>query len=165
MLNFITNFSRNFKICKFIEGGNQGTSCSDFQDFMRENWAFLLLFSKILILTKLINGIGKRCSKCHYGSYLGHVLSIPFVDLVKIRFFEKSSINGQFSLNEVQKISNKIFFSIKSKMFLAQGFHINFQFWLKKQLPRDLWILQTPRKQNQAMSARGWSNFQFFGLR
>ena len=136
-----------------------------FRTSFSKNWSFLLLFSKILILTKLINGIGKRCSKCHYGSYLGHVLSIPFIDLVKIRFFEKSSINGQFSLNRVQKINNKIFFSIKSKMFLAQDFHINFQFWLKKQLSRDLWMLQTPRKQNQAESARGWSYFHIFGLR
>ena len=144
---------------------DQNISLLIFRTSFSENWPFLLLFSKIVILTKSIKGLGKRCSKCQYGSYLGHVLSISLIDVVKIRIFDKSSKNGQFSLNEVLKISNKIFLTIKSKMFPVQGFHINFQFWPKKQLPRDLWMLQTPRKQNQAVSARGWSNFQFFGLR
>ena len=130
-----------------------------FRTSFSENWPFLLLFSKILILSKLIRGIDKTCSKYMLSTYFEHLLSLPFINLDKIRIFEKSSKNGQFLLNEVLKINNKNFLSIKSKMLLTQGFLIDFQFQPKKQLPRDLWMLQTPRKQNQAGSSRGWSDF------
>ena len=32
-------------------------------------------------------------------------------------------------------------------MLPVYGFHIDFQFWPKMLLPRDLWMPQTPRKQ------------------
>ena len=34
-------------------------------------------------------------------------------------------------------MTNKILFSIKSKMFTVYGFHMDFKFWSKKVLPRD----------------------------
>ena len=87
-----------------------------FKTSFSENWPFLLLLSKILILSKLINGKDKRCSKYVNSIYFEHVLSIPLINLDKIRIFEKSSKNGQFLLNEVLKIMNINFLSIKSKM-------------------------------------------------
>ena len=75
------------------------------------------------------------------------------------------SKKGPFSLNQVGKMTNKTFFPIKSKMFPVWDFHISFQFRPKKWLPRDLWILQTPRKRNQAGSTSSLSDFQFFWLR
>ena len=103
-----------------------------FRTSFSKNWPFLLLLSKILILSKLINGKDKSCSKYVNSIYFEHVLSIPLINLDKIRIFEKSSKNGQFSLNEVLKITNKNFLSIKSKMLPVWGFHINFQFRPKK---------------------------------
>ena len=99
-----------------------------FRTSFSKNWPFLLLFSNILILTKSIKGIAKLLPNYNQYDILNIFCHYLWVHLVKIRFFEKKSKNGQFLLNEVLKISNKNFLSIKSKMLPAQGFHINFQF-------------------------------------
>ena len=46
--------------------------------------------------------------------------------------------NGQFLLDEVKKISNDGIFLMKYKMLRMYDFHIDFQFQVKKSLPRDL---------------------------
>ena len=61
-----------------------------------KNWPFLLLFSKILILSKLTKGIDKICSKYGTSIYFKLVLPIYHIALVEIRIFEKSGKNGQF---------------------------------------------------------------------
>ena len=87
-----------------------------FRTSFSKNWPILLLFSKILVLSKLIKGTDKICSKYGNGTYFKLVLPISFIALVKIRIFEKSGKNGQFLLTEVQKITYENFLSIKSKM-------------------------------------------------
>ena len=66
-----------------------------------------------------------------------HFLLKAFIDLMKNNFFWKFPKNEQFSLNQVQKMTNKIIFSIKPKMFTVYDFHMDFQFWSKKVLPRN----------------------------
>ena len=46
--------------------------------------------------------------------------------------------NMHFLLYQVEKITNKNIFFKKYKMLTAYGFHIDFQFWGQKLLPRDL---------------------------
>ena len=87
-----------------------------FRTSFSKNWPFLLLFSKILVLSKLVKGTDKICSKYGNGTYFKLVLPISFIALVKIRIFEKVAKMANFLLNEVLKITNEKFLSIKSKM-------------------------------------------------
>ena len=50
-----------------------------FRTSLSKKWPFLLLFSKILILSGLIKGTDKRCSKYGNSIYFELVLSIPFI--------------------------------------------------------------------------------------
>ena len=87
-----------------------------FRTSFSKNWPIFATFSKNLILSKLIKGTDKICSKYANGTYFKLVLPISFIALVKIRIFEKSGKNGQFLQNEVLKITNENILSIKSIM-------------------------------------------------
>ena len=56
----------------------------------------------------------------------------------------KNHYFGPILQNKVGKITNKIFSFIFYKMLTTYGFHIDFQFWHQKSLPRDLQMVQTP---------------------
>ena len=60
-----------------------------FRTSFGKNWPFLPLFSKILISTKAIWYIGKTSLKYMLAPYFEHILSIHFINLDKIKIFEK----------------------------------------------------------------------------
>ena len=68
--------------------------------------------------------------------FVQHLLTFV-IHLSKNRFLSKLSKNGQFLLNEVKKIRNDEIFLTKYKMLRMYDFHIDFQFQVKKLLPRD----------------------------
>ena len=93
---------------------------------------------EILFSAKLKQVIHKKVPKTYLELIFEHFLSTAFRDLMKNNFDWKFPKNEQISLNKVQKMTNKIIFSIKSKMLTVYGFHMDFQFWAQKWLPRDL---------------------------
>ena len=88
--------------------------------------------------------MNEKCLKSHLWQILGQFLSIPSHYLDKNRFWSRSSKNWQFSENKVWKMTDKFFFPIKYKMLTVYGFHIDFQFWAKMSLPRDLQMDMAP---------------------
>ena len=115
-----------------------------FQTLFTENCQFFEDFDQNLFLPKLCNGINRNCQKVHHKIDFGHFSSIPFYNLGKKRFWSKSLKKWQFSVNKVWKMTNKIYFPIKYKMLTVYGFHIDFQFWAKMSLPRDLQMDMAP---------------------
>ena len=65
--------------------------------------------------------------------------------LTKTEYRRKTSNNGGISVNKVPKITNKKFFSIKSKMGTAYGFHIDLKFQADLPWLSGLQMAPTPR--------------------
>ena len=92
----------------------------------------------------------------HKFSILAPKVTPKGLQIVKNHYF------GPILLNKVGKITNKIFSFIFQKMLTAYGFHIDFQFWHQKSLPRDLQMVQTPVGQFLRPSPVWFQNFQNF---
>ena len=116
-----------------------------FGTLFSENWPFLDNFDKNLVLVKSAKHFYKNCQKIY--SYLNFepFLSKCLIDLTKNKFLLKLSENGQFSLNKVQKITNKKVFPIKSKMYTIYDFHIYFHFQVHLTTLRGLQMVWYPR--------------------
>ena len=76
----------------------------------------------------------------HFATCLGHKLNHLLNQAEP-----KTSNNGRISENKVLKITNKKFFSIKSKMGTAYGFHIDLKFQADLPWLSGLQMAQTPR--------------------
>ena len=76
----------------------------------------------------------------HFATCLGHKLNHLLNQAEP-----KTSNNGRISENKVLKITNKKFFSIKSKMGTAYGFHIDLKFQADLPWLSGLQMAQAPR--------------------
>ena len=83
-------------------------------------------------------------------------------DLIKNKFLSKLSKNGQFSLHKVQKMTNKYFFTIKSKMLTIYDFHIDFHFWVHLTTLRGLQMVWYPRITEPGPGRPRFWKFDFF---
>ena len=96
------------------------------------------IFQANLILTKQIKDIVENIPGYLLALYSGQLLLIHIIHAGRNKISLKINKNDHFSLNKVQKMRNKKFFFIKYKMLKVYGFNMDFQFWAKKWLPRDL---------------------------
>ena len=108
-----------------------------FQTLFTENRPFFDNFGPNWLLVLSLVGKIKICAEVNLWLNFDHFLLIPYRGLTKNKLCSKLSKNGRFAVNKVRKMKNKKCFPIKYKMLTACGFHIDFQFWVQKSLPRD----------------------------
>ena len=94
--------------------------------------AIFVNFQANLILTKLIKDIVENIPGYLLALYSGQLLLVHIIYSGRNKISLKINKNGHFSLNKVQKMSNKNFFLIKYKMLTVYGFHMDFQFRAQK---------------------------------
>ena len=82
--------------------------------------------------------MNKRSSKFYKKLFSGDFVYICVDYWSKNWFLSKLPKNEHFLLHEVSKITNNQKILREWKMLRICGFHIDFQFWAQKSLPRDL---------------------------